>query len=117
MQMQLPWPPSVNGYWRTVTINGKQRTLISKRGRQYRATVRAIVRTGLPIAGRAAVVIEAFPPDRRVRDLDNILKSLLDSMTYAGVWHGDEQVDDLRIIRRPVTPPGGVVVTVTEIPA
>jgi crossover junction endodeoxyribonuclease RusA len=100
MTITLPWPPSVNTYWRHPTT-GKLagRHLISEQGRAYREAVRALVaesRTGA-ITGPVRVEIEAYRPDKRRRDLDNILKSLLDSLTYAGVWADDSQVVDLRI--------------------
>lgn len=41
------------------------------------------------------------PPDRRKRDLDNLLKSLLDGLEGAGVFKDDAQIDDLQIVRRP----------------
>lgn len=113
--LHLGWPPSVNAYWRNVTINGRARTLISRAGRDYRAEVKRTVHAGLPIAGRVSVVIDAYPPDRRARDIDNLLKSILDSLTHAGVWLDDEQVDDLRIIRRDVVPGGRIVINITEI--
>ncbi|NBW20709.1 MAG: RusA family crossover junction endodeoxyribonuclease [Caulobacteraceae bacterium] len=59
----------------------------------------AMVQRYLKAAGSVRVVIEAFPPDRRKRDLDNILKSLLDALTHAGVWEDDSQIEDLRIYR------------------
>lgn len=34
----LPWPPSVNHYWRRVLIGGKPRTLLSKEGREFKQT-------------------------------------------------------------------------------
>ena len=51
--------------------------------------------------GNIAVEIEAFMPDRRKRDLDNILKALLDALTHAGVWADDSQIVDLRIRKAP----------------
>jgi crossover junction endodeoxyribonuclease RusA len=97
----LPWPPSVNTYWRSV--GGK--VLISAEGRKYRDAVAAMALVSLwprfPTE-RVKVEIEAWMPDRRRRDLDNILKSLLDSLTHAGVWDDDSQVDDLRIFRAPL---------------
>jgi crossover junction endodeoxyribonuclease RusA len=38
-------------------------------------------------------------PDRRRRDLDNVLKSTLDSLTHAGVWDDDSQIDQLSVER------------------
>ncbi|MCG7044530.1 RusA family crossover junction endodeoxyribonuclease, partial [Pseudomonas aeruginosa] len=58
------------------------------------------------------VVIHASPPDRRKRDLDNLLKGLLDSLTKAGAWDDDGLVDDLRIVRGEVKAGGEVLVTI-----
>jgi crossover junction endodeoxyribonuclease RusA len=46
-------------------------------------------------------------PDKRRRDLDNILKALLDGLTHSGVWGDDSQVVDLRIVKAPTL--GGMV--------
>jgi crossover junction endodeoxyribonuclease RusA len=43
--------------------------------------------------------MDAFPPDRRRRDLDNILKASLDSLTHAHIYADDELIDVL-IVRR-----------------
>jgi crossover junction endodeoxyribonuclease RusA len=43
------------------------------------------------------VEIEAFRPDKRRRDLDNLLKATLDACTAAGVWQDDCNIVDLRI--------------------
>lgn len=107
----LPYPPSVNGYWRHVTKGPLAgRSLISERGRSYRKQVEQIFlvdRIGSVGAQRVAVDIEARMPDRRVRDLDNITKALLDALTHAKFWDDDSQVDDLRVWRAPQR--GGVV--------
>ena len=49
------------------------------------------------LTGDLMIDIEAFMPDKRRRDLDNILKALLDALTHAGVWLDDSQIVDLRI--------------------
>jgi Holliday junction resolvase RusA-like endonuclease len=54
-------------------------------------------------------------PDRRVRDLDNCLKVALDSLTKAGVWADDGQIDRLLIIRAGIQAPGKLIVRITKI--
>lgn len=104
----LPWPPSANSYWRTF----RGRMIISAKGRQYRKAAIAAIQEQAPsfqkLTGRVCVVVDAFPPDRRKRDLDNISKSLLDAMTAAGVWADDEQID-LLILRRGEIRKGGEI--------
>lgn len=98
LTITLPWPPSVNHYWRNVA----GRTLISADGRAYRKAVSDHVftqRAAKRLAGRLEVRIYAAMPDKRSRDLDNLLKSILDSLTHAGVWIDDSQIDVLSIRR------------------
>jgi Holliday junction resolvase len=105
LMFSLPWPPSVNHYWRSVTIAGRARMLISRQGRDYARQVRAhLALYGLPKGaafGSAPIelCIRAHPPDRRKRDLDNLLKPTLDALTSAGLWEDDAQIADLRIVR------------------
>jgi len=97
----LPYPPSINHYWRRVG----PRTLISRQGRKFRQDVEvAVRRTGglrgrLPLLGQLAVEVLLHPPDRRRRDLDNTLKATLDAMQHAGVYQDDSQIADLAIRR------------------
>jgi crossover junction endodeoxyribonuclease RusA len=103
--IELPWPPSVNRYYRNV----RGRTLISAEGRQYRATVEALVGgTVETLTGRLAVTVYCHVPDQRRRDLDNLGKCLFDSLTHAGVWEDDSQIDDMRLVRAPAVK-GGLV--------
>ena len=95
-EMTLPWPPSVNTYWRTF----RGRMIISKAGRDYRTAVaEQVVMQAAPKFGERSirVVMEAYRPDNRRRDLDNLLKAALDSMCSAGVFDDDSQIVDLRI--------------------
>lgn len=112
--LYLPFPPSINTYWRHIS-KGKLagRVLISEKGRQYRAEV--LYTIGLArklvqrLEGRLAVEIIAHAPDRRQRDLDNLPKAILDALTHAGVWHDDSQID-LLIVRRGEVVSGGEIV-------
>lgn len=116
--MTLPWPPSVNSYWRHPTRGALAgRHLISEEGRRYRTLVAQLClvnRLNGAKQGRLSVTIQAFPPDKRRRDLDNILKALLDSITHAGVIEDDSQIDDLRIVRRQSKPNGEILLTICE---
>ena len=96
IEITLPWPPSVNTYWR----NFDGRMIISARGREYRETVgdQMILQKQVKhFTGRLRVEIEAFRPDKRRRDLDNLLKATLDGLAHAGVYEDDSQIVDLRI--------------------
>lgn len=100
----IPWPPSVNQYYRHLS-KGKLagRTLISEKGRAYRAAVADVRFPEYGIAGPVSVDIRLYPPDRRRRDIDNVLKALFDAMTHAGVWLDDSQVKRLQIEMMPAT--------------
>jgi len=92
--LKLPWPPSVNHYWRF----GNGRFFISAEGKRYKMIVVGTMLMGRvkPFDGPVAVTIDAHPPDRRVRDLDNLQKCLLDSCVtrhgLAGLYHDDSQI-------------------------
>ena len=113
MVIELPWPPSVNHYWR----RQGNTYFVSAEGKAYRNELyyRCARYKGLfEPTQRLSVIIEAFPPDRRRRDLDNILKSLLDSLQYAGVYADDSQIDALTIKRNPALLKK-IIVEVTEL--
>ena len=114
--LELPWPPSTNQIWRNTVVGGKPRTLLSVIGRRYRkdvadACLLARVRKGL--AGRVRVDIVACPPDKRQRDLDNMLKAPLDALTHAGVWLDDSQIDKLFIERGDICKGGRLLVMIS----
>ncbi|NAH41113.1 DUF968 domain-containing protein [Escherichia coli] len=76
IEFVLPYPPTVNTYWR----RRGSTYFVSKVGERYRRDVALIVRQQqlkLNLSGRPAIEIIAEPPDKRRRDLDNILKASL----------------------------------------
>ena len=98
IKLTLPYPPSVNNYWRA--SNG--RFYINKKGVDFRNAVTAIVmreKVAHKLTGRLKAEIHAIVPDRRVRDLDNLNKAILDSLTHSKVIVDDKYIDDLRIVR------------------
>ena len=112
LEFTLPWPPSVNHYWRMY----RGRMVIGARGRAYRiAAIQAINEQRVPterLGGLLQVGLLAYPPDRRRRDLDNLQKALLDSVVAAGVIEDDSNIDDLRVVRGRVLPGGQVAVVI-----
>ena len=116
-EIELPYPPSVNHYWRRVGA----RTLISREGRAFRRNVCALLAGGggarkPPSGGRIALTLDAFPPDRRRRDLDNLQKPVLDALQHAGVYEDDSQIDLLVTRRREVVPGGRLLLEVVDLP-
>lgn len=117
LTLSLPYPPSVNHYWR----HFRGRTVISREGRTFRTNVCALLAGGNgprkpPSGGRIALAMDAFPPDRRRRDLDNIQKAVLDALQHAGVYEDDNQIDLLVTRRRELGVPPRVEIGLTEMP-
>ncbi|EGW8417529.1 RusA family crossover junction endodeoxyribonuclease [Salmonella enterica] len=114
IEFVLPYPPSVNTYWRR--RGGSY--FISETGQKYRRDVSFIVRQQqlkLNLSGRLAIKIIADPPDKRRRDLDNILKAPPDALTHAGLLIDDEQFDEISIVRGQPVPGGRLGVKIFEI--
>ena len=111
--IELPWPPTVNTYY-TVA---RGRKILSSRGRHYKDTAHWLVKTqsnGAPLKGPISVFVRAYPPDKRKRDIDNILKPVLDVLTTAGIYKDDSQVADLRIQKFEPSKPGRVEIMVSS---
>lgn len=115
-EITLPWPPSTNRIWRNVVVRGKPQTLLSKEGREFRSLAGAYCMksgiSGKRLSGRIAVSLVAMPPDKRHRDLDNVLKATLDALTHAGVWLDDSQIDRLEVSRGEITKGGCLKVSI-----
>jgi crossover junction endodeoxyribonuclease RusA len=66
--LSLPWPPSVNRFWRPIVVGGRRRTLLNKEGRAYRhCAVAAVLAHGMGrpgLEGPRSVHLLAHPPNR-----------------------------------------------------
>lgn len=115
MDIELPFPPSLNHLWRRVGA----RTLISRGGRAFRQAVCSILAAARvqPLAGPLDVEIDVFPPDQRRRDIDNLQKALLDALQHGGAYHDDSQIARLMIERREVVAGGKVRVRIVPLRA
>jgi len=120
MKLTLPFPPSVNAYWRAPTSGPlKGRHLVSAAGRKYQSAARSSIIEQLhmlpkPSAAPAAVEILLCPPDARRRDIDNYNKALFDSLTKAGIWEDDSQVKRLLVEWGPIVKGGRVEIQITK---
>lgn len=115
MKLILPFPPSVNGYWRS-TSRGM---LISERGRKYRINAIAAVyeqlrRRPQAITHDIDIHVILYPPNRARRDLDNFQKALFDAVTHAGVWADDIQIKRMVVEWGDVTCHGKAELTINE---
>ena len=112
--LQLPLPPTVNTYYR----NFHGRTILSKAARDYKQTVKDYVLINkIPSFGdaRLQAIITIFPKDRRTQDLDNRLKSLLDSLGNASVFDDDSQFDKIEIGRGVIKLGGGCTIVIATL--
>jgi len=109
-EMTLPYPPTVNHYYGY----GKSKVYTKPDGKAYRAIVVSMVaRTGVrPMSGPLKIWIDVHFPDHRKRDLDNLLKCLLDALTHGGVYADDSLLEEIRIRKAGYSTGGKVVVTV-----
>lgn len=115
VELRTPWPPSVNRYWRMA----RGRFYIAKPGIEFREAVRDLVFEKMldrQMKGRLSIEIEAYAPDNRRRDMDNIQKAILDSIQHSELIDDDNQFDIIRIQRCLVHPGAGWCrLTITEL--
>ena len=113
LEFELPYPPSVNHYWRRVGA----RTLISRGGRAFRSAVCTILAaaTFKPLVGPLEVDVTVFPPDRRRRDIDNVQKALLDALEHGGAYEDDSQIVRLSIEKGDPVEGGKTIVRIQEV--
>ena len=134
MKLVLPYPPSVNRYWRVF----RNRAILSEAGREYRLASCAAIITQLghdvpaiittpsqtfrlakreaamarfmdkltlrPMRCRIAVTIVVYAVDNRRRDIDNTLKAMLDALRHARIIEDDSLIDSITITRGYVSP-------------
>jgi crossover junction endodeoxyribonuclease RusA len=91
-EIYLPFPPTVNNYY----VKTQKGVFISNKGRKFRDLTAEAVLEQLPdvyITDKCLIEVVLFPPDKRIRDLGNYDKALLDALTKAGLWEDDNLVD------------------------
>lgn len=112
LAIRLDWPPSVNRYWRRHPQG--RGMFLTNEGRAYRSAAEH-AKPHSPITGPVRVAIDLILPDRRRRDIDNVLKPILDAIGHAGIYEDDSQVVSLVVEKRHVEPPGCVDIIISEV--
>lgn len=131
IEYRLPWPPSINHYWRHKIIPGGKREVIgptgklvkptrahagiyvSSEGKAFRRAVIAAVMHSLPeeqIDWPVSARILLWSPNGIKRDIDNRVKPILDAMTLAGVWTDDWCVRGLAVLDMGIERPNGLCI-------
>ncbi len=96
-EFRLPYPPSVNHYWKNGRNGGK---FLSPAANRFRADVAAVTlpRGVLNLNGQVLLEVKLYPPDDgKTYDIDNVFKALLDGLKHARVYLDDAQVVHLNV--------------------
>lgn len=111
--LYLPYPPSVNAYW----LTSGRRKYLSKRGRDFKEQVQEyVIANQVPKLGDIPIQVDIIlrPRSKKLMDIDNCAKAVLDSLQDAGVFDNDSQVWKLTIERGIKHTGGSCVVMIDE---
>ena len=118
--LNLPWPPTINHYYGNRVARSKAgkaivMTYLTARGRQFRTVVaKAVGLYDVKLAGPLEMTVSLHPPTNARRDVDNILKAMLDALQHAGLYADDSQVKALHVYMGVKIEGGAANVTVKE---
>lgn len=123
--LTVPWPPSVNHYKKIGRI------VKTKKGKLYQIrsdthltkayyynvqiVVNRLIAKYFTPGAFLEVTLYLYPPDKRKRDIDNILKVLLDSLVHSKLIEDDCLINKLIVERCTPTQKGKVTVVIHEI--
>lgn len=114
MTLTIPYPPSVNTYW---NFRGHQRFL-TKKANDFKNLVKLeflLSKQKSFGSARLQVEIILYPPDKRIRDIDNSIKSCLDALCQAGAFDDDSQIDVLIVNRGEIIKGGMAKVSIASL--
>lgn len=114
VDITLEWPPSVNKVWQYG--GGTVRSPKAVRDYYMLSTLLNKRNIKKAMTGRVCVQVLVYPPDKRQRDLDNLLKVPMDAMQKIGVYNNDSQIDELHVYRKEISKTNArLVINVREI--
>ena len=112
--LTLPFPVSVNQYYRSIPRGKFCSVILSQKGREFKAKVKEMVDIDTPTAKPVLVMIKLYPPSKRKYDLDNMLKSLLDSLIGIA-YVDDSQIQCLAVSKEEVFKGGKCTIKIKEV--
>lgn len=89
VRLEIPYPPTLNH--RLMPAGG--RNILSPEYRKWfkHAEAEAMMQKPRLLRGRVGIYVDVSPPDKRIRDLDNIsTKGIIDLLVKLGVIEGDD---------------------------
>jgi crossover junction endodeoxyribonuclease RusA len=94
--VELPYPPSVNGLYFNVANRGRVKTSRYAEWSKEASWLISIARKGARI-GPYGLTVMAGRPDRRRRDLGNLLKAIEDALVAGGAIEDDSECQKLKM--------------------
>jgi len=105
--LSLPYPPSANRLWRNV--NGRAIKSAAYRDWLEHAAQEALFQRPARVEGPYHLEIHVAAPDRRKRDIDNLIKPLSDALSQVGVTDDDRMAQSIFAAWTGETVKGGAV--------
>lgn len=90
LELSLDFPPSVNRLWRVSKAGGMYRSPKYAEWRKATMWDVAAQAKGIKIKGEYKLTVNVVKPDKRHRDLDNIIKAVSDILESSGVIENDK---------------------------
>lgn len=94
MKVTLPYPPSINAYWRFRKKGGVYKT---ETARAYAWDALAVVGERAPMEGLLSVTLHVYRPQKS-GDLDNRVKLILDVLQDV-LYYDDSQIVEIHAYR------------------
>ena len=99
--IEIEWEniPSVNDYWHYTYKNGKPHVFITRQGQEFKTFVNYIAKNSIECISTNELHLEIKCYFKRYnRDIDNVLKPLLDSLQGV-VYENDSQIKSIYITK------------------
>ena len=118
IELSLSYPKglSVNAIWKPV----KYKMILNPKAKKYKDEMYFLIRQQYPKndfnfgSVPLTMCISIYPPDNRVRDIDNVAKIILDALQYSKVYDNDNQIQKLIIERKEIKKPKGLLLVCIE---